>query len=98
MRVERAGPQDYIVSKHFGPSRIRFVPTVKLDLSQVRDIRAVTRNKKPSIGSFMRSTIQAARRPETKGVPTTAQLRARNKILRPYRRLKIGSLKMRGGK
>lgn len=97
MRVERAYEQDYNVSRHIGPSKVRFAPQVRLDLSQIRDIRGKT-PRKGSISTYMQSVMKGTVATMKAGPPSTEQFRARERVLRPYRRLHIGSMRVRGGK
>ena len=96
MRVERAYARDYMVEKHLGPSKIRFAPGIKLDLSQIRDVRGKT-PRKGSISTYMASVMLAARvfRPTT-SAQRTIQFRARERMLKPYRNLHIGAMRVRG--
>lgn len=98
MRVERAYERDYKVEKHLGPSKVRFAPSVKLDLSQVRDMRGKT-PRKSSIGTYIGSMMRASRinRRVTPAEHTT-QMRSRSKIMKPYRRFRIGAMRVRGGR
>lgn len=98
MRVERAYERDYKVEKHLGPSKVRFVPRVKLDLSQVRDLRGKT-PRKGSIGTYIGSVMRAARiNRQTTSAERTVQNRARSKIMKPYRKLSVGAMRVRGGR
>lgn len=96
MRIERAYARDYNVEKHYGPGKLRFAPLVKLDLSQIRDARGKT-PRKAGIGTYMSSVLQSAKvyRPPTVAERTT-QFRARERLLKPYRRLHIGAMRVRG--
>lgn len=75
--------------------KITFNPKAKLDLSQVVDRRAEPQ-KRGTIMSYIRSQQKLIRR-STQPI-STEQFRARERILKPYRKLKIGSMKVRGGK
>ena len=75
--------------------RPMFRPRVKLDVSQVIDRRNAPKPK-GSLMSYIRSKQKLAR-VQVKPV-STAQFRARERIMKPYRKLHIGAMRVRGGK
>ena len=75
--------------------RPMFRPRVRLDASQVIDRRNAPKQK-GSLMSYIRSKQKLAR-VQVKPV-TTAQMRANQRIMKPYRKLHIGAMRVRGGK
>ena len=112
MRVEGAniGPQPRIKSKATGGRvtlnvpkvnvpRVRvpppvIVPNVRLDPTQVRDRRGESGVFKFAVNLFRTSLSGYA----GNRAPTPPNFRAQQRIMKPYRNLRYGSLKMRGGR